>query len=133
MKAPLLIGTDVTNMTAATLSTLTNKDAIAINQDVLGKQARLVGANSANATSLLWAGELSKGSYVALLVNNDINPQSLTLKAADVLGGEDKTFSAFDVWAGKPLTQKITRETTLSFPNVGPHGCVLLKLSVAAA
>ena len=44
MKSPLLIGTDVTNMTAATLATLTNTDAIAVNQDSLGVQATLVTA-----------------------------------------------------------------------------------------
>jgi hypothetical protein len=32
LQAPLLIGTDVTNMTAATLATLTNKEVIAVNQ-----------------------------------------------------------------------------------------------------
>lgn len=42
MKAPLLLGTDVTNMTSETLATLTNEDVIAVNQDRLGIQARLV-------------------------------------------------------------------------------------------
>ena len=42
MKAPLLIGTDVTNMTAATLSTLTNAEVIAINQDEMGVQATML-------------------------------------------------------------------------------------------
>jgi alpha-galactosidase len=37
-KAPLLIGCDVTNMSAATLSTLGNREVIAVNQDSLGVQ-----------------------------------------------------------------------------------------------
>ena len=52
MKAPLLLGTDVTNMTAETLATLTNPEVIAVNQDPLGIQARLVTANeSATGTN----------------------------------------------------------------------------------
>eukprot|EP01052_Picozoa_sp_SAG31_P035532 SAG31_NODE_4302_length_3371_cov_3.994193_4_plen_87_part_00 len=42
MKSPLLIGTDVTNMTAATLATLTATEVIGVNQDSLGVQAKLL-------------------------------------------------------------------------------------------
>ncbi len=41
-KAPLLIGCDVTKMSAATLSTLTNSEVIAVNQDPLGVQGKIV-------------------------------------------------------------------------------------------
>jgi hypothetical protein len=41
-KAPLLIGCDVTKMSAATLATLTNPEAIAVNQDPLGVQGKRV-------------------------------------------------------------------------------------------
>ena len=37
-KAPLIIGCDVTNMTASTLKILTNAEVIAVNQDPLGVQ-----------------------------------------------------------------------------------------------
>ncbi|XP_035547491.1 alpha-galactosidase 3-like [Juglans regia] len=42
MKAPLLIGCDVRNMTAETFEILTNKEVIAVNQDPLGVQGRKV-------------------------------------------------------------------------------------------
>jgi len=42
MKSPLLIGCDVTKMSADTKNILTNDEVIAISQDKLGKQARLV-------------------------------------------------------------------------------------------
>ena len=41
-KAPLLIGCDVSKMSAATLSTLTNPEVIAVNQDPLGVQGKKV-------------------------------------------------------------------------------------------
>lgn len=42
MKAPLLLGTDLTNMTAATLATITAPMAIAVSQDKLGVQGTLL-------------------------------------------------------------------------------------------
>jgi hypothetical protein len=45
-KAPLLIGCDVTKMSAATLSTLTNQEVIAVNQDSLGVQGTRVALQS---------------------------------------------------------------------------------------
>jgi len=53
-KAPLLIGCDVTNMNATTLSTLTNPEVIAVNQDPLGVQGKKVAfatSQLSNATS----------------------------------------------------------------------------------
>jgi hypothetical protein len=41
-KAPLIIGCDVRNISAATLSTLTNREVIAVNQDPLGVQGKKV-------------------------------------------------------------------------------------------
>lgn len=42
LATPLLTGTDVRNLDAYTLETLTNKEVIALNQDPLGKQAKTV-------------------------------------------------------------------------------------------
>jgi len=51
MKAPLILGNDITTMSAATLSVLSNAEAIAVNQDPLGVQAKRVAvAAPANAT-----------------------------------------------------------------------------------
>lgn len=46
MKAPLILGNDIPNMNNETLAVLSNADAIAINQDALGIQARRVYSNS---------------------------------------------------------------------------------------
>ena len=52
MKAPLLIGTNVTAMTAGTLSVFLNADALAINQDALGIQAQRVAFAAPSNASL---------------------------------------------------------------------------------
>lgn len=41
-KSPLLIGCDVSQMSSATLQTLTNREVIAVNQDPLGVQGKKV-------------------------------------------------------------------------------------------
>ncbi len=64
-KAPLLIGCDVTNMSEATLKTLSNPEVIAVNQDSLGVQGkRIVSASSklSNATSEVIISECSLSS-----------------------------------------------------------------------
>ncbi len=53
-KTPLIIGCDVTNMSATTLSILTNLEVTAVNQDSLGMQERKVAfalSQSPNASS----------------------------------------------------------------------------------
>jgi hypothetical protein len=68
-KAPLIIGSDVTKMSAATLSTLTNPEVIAVNQDPLGIQGKRVAA----ASSLSSNG--SSGVIVANLSVSSIDPR----------------------------------------------------------
>jgi alpha-galactosidase len=41
-KAPLIIGFDVRKMNASTLSILTNREVIGVNQDPLGVQGKIV-------------------------------------------------------------------------------------------
>lgn len=48
-KAPLLIGCDINKMSNATLTTLTNPEVIAVNQDPLGAQGKKVGFQSAQS------------------------------------------------------------------------------------
>ncbi len=68
-KAPLIIGCDVTKMSAATLSTLTNPEVIAVNQDPLGIQGKKV----AVASSLSSNG--SSGVIVANASLSNIDPK----------------------------------------------------------
>jgi len=52
MKAPLILGNDISAMSPATLSVLANKEVIAINQDPLGVQARRVAVAPPAAANL---------------------------------------------------------------------------------
>ena len=74
MKAPLLIGTDLTAASDATLATLGNQGAIAINQDRLGVQGTLKKYDPNGAYSL-WSGPLSGGCTVGLAIH--LGPDSV--------------------------------------------------------
>jgi hypothetical protein len=79
-KAPLLIGCDVRNMSAATLATLTNAEVIAVNQDPLGVQGKKVAfqPSQTNATSDVILTDCSSVSSI-----NEPKPLQWTYNAQD--------------------------------------------------
>ena len=68
IKAPLLMGHDLTNQTDRTVQILTNTELIALNQDPLGRQGRLV-LNDTKEQVQVWAVALDNGDVAAVLFN----------------------------------------------------------------
>ncbi|GJP34363.1 hypothetical protein CLOM_g18814 [Closterium sp. NIES-68] len=68
MKAPLLIGCDLSAASDETMSILSNEEVVAVNQDPLGVQARKVHLSN-NSLLEVWSGPLSEGRQVVALVN----------------------------------------------------------------
>ena len=95
-KAPLIIGTDVTNITAAALAILTNAEAIAVNQDPLGVQAAAVWSSAGTAVpggsgknglprvpkQSVWVGPLEGGAFAVVLFNAAEEAAPITLTQA---------------------------------------------------
>ncbi|KAJ7643727.1 glycoside hydrolase superfamily [Roridomyces roridus] len=81
-KSPLFISTDLTDPSAQTLSILQNQRIIAVNQDSLEKsiafKRRYTNDND------VWAGPLSDGSTVVVVINWQNSTRNLTLALADV-------------------------------------------------
>ena len=99
--APLIIGADLTRLDAATLATLSNPDALAIDQDALGLQCVKVKELSFGLE--IWSKFLSaSGSRAVLLLNRTYFPAPMSLDWDD-LGLEGNSASVRDVWAGKDL------------------------------
>ena len=74
MAAPLIAGNDIRKMNAETRAILTNKDAIAIDQDALGVQ----GLRYASKDSLeTWFKPLSNGDWAVCFVNRSAQPQKI--------------------------------------------------------
>lgn len=68
LSAPLMIGCPIDQLDAFTMNLLTNDDVIAIDQDPLGKAARLV--TNENGIQI-WLKSLADGSYAIGLFNTD--------------------------------------------------------------
>jgi alpha-galactosidase len=66
MPSPLMLGMNMPDNDAATLSLLTNDEALAVNQDKLGAPARLIGASSPLE---VWKRPLSNGDLAVGLFN----------------------------------------------------------------
>jgi len=91
IKAPLLIGCDVNNMTNQTYGIFTSTELIAVSQDPLGVQADLI---YQLGPIQIWAGPLSDGSHVVILFNRhnqyDNVPTNVTLNFT-AIGYTDET------------------------------------------
>jgi alpha-galactosidase len=101
MAAPLIVSIDPRTMSEYTKQTLTNADAIAIDQDPAGIQGRLV---KQDATGLLqvWSKPLqATGSRAVALFNRGREPATIAVAWREIgLSGHRATVK--DVWAGTP-------------------------------
>ena len=125
MKAPLLIGCDMSNMSQDTLRILTNTEVIAINQDKMGVQGKKLRSTGAGSTQEVWGGPLDGGSYVMLLLNRGMVAAKITGLWTDI--GLDATRSAMvrDLWKKEDLGVMSANVTG----DVPSHGVMMYKIS----
>lgn len=72
LKAPLLIGCPLKNISSSTLEILANEEVIAVNQDPLGVQADLLEREIHDGGfKEIWGGELSNNRYTLVFFNRD--------------------------------------------------------------
>jgi alpha-galactosidase len=102
LAAPLIAGNDLRNMDQVTKDILLNKDAIAVNQDKLGKQ----GSKQLDDGNFeVWTKPLSNGDWAVILFNRGFDKGGITIDA-DVkwkkLGIKGK-FKISDIWSKADL------------------------------
>uniref|UniRef100_A0A1J3GUB1 Alpha-galactosidase n=1 Tax=Noccaea caerulescens TaxID=107243 RepID=A0A1J3GUB1_NOCCA len=126
MKAPLLIGCDVRNMTAETFEILSNKEVIAVNQDPLGVQGRKIQVNGGDDCQQVWSGPLSSDRMVVALWNRCSEPATVTA-SWDMIGLESSlSVSVRDLWQHKDVTDY----ASVSFEaQVDAHDCHMYVLT----
>ncbi|PSS33257.1 Alpha-galactosidase [Actinidia chinensis var. chinensis] len=120
MKAPLLVGCDVRNMTAETFEILSNKEVIAVNQDPLGVQGRKVYVSGTDDCLQVWAGPLT-GHRLAVVLWNRCSKAATITAAWGTLGLESSiSVSVRDLWKH----QDVVGDAVASFgARVDAHGC----------
>ena len=99
LAAPLMAGNDLRKMSPEVLSILTNKDALSIDQDKLGKQAYLY---MDHLSKLINVKELSDGSWAVCWHNTGDQPyiQRINWKHFTFLKGE---FEIKDIWKNQVI------------------------------
>ncbi len=85
LAAPLISGNDLRSMSQQTLSVLTNREVIAINQDTLGIQGLKTAVTDSVET---WLKPLADGSWALVYLNRSKSPKSITV--------DWKSFKVFD-------------------------------------
>jgi alpha-galactosidase len=105
MTAPLLIGSNVRNLSAWDLQTYTNTEVIAVNQDRLPVQGiRLQGGNLLTAKRFhrtnIWGRQLKSGSWAVVFLNSNSEDTPLTCDRAcfDQMNFQTNTVSVRDLW-----------------------------------
>ncbi|KAG6556475.1 hypothetical protein Mapa_002420 [Marchantia paleacea] len=101
MKAPLLIGCDVRNMSAEVLEILSNKEVIDVNQDPLGVQGRRVLRSPAwwlGNNVQVWSGPLSGHRTVLLLWNRSRKAFNIKASWSDIGLKSGTPVTVRDLW-----------------------------------
>ena len=132
LAAPLIAGNDLRNMPKETIAILTNKEAIAVNQDSLGIQGFKYSAKDSLET---WIKPLSKSEWAVCFLNRSASPQAISFPwkehpISDTFANREidfnqTTFRIRDLWAKKDIGT-----TKKPFAGqVASHDVILLRLS----
>ncbi|KAJ8759252.1 hypothetical protein K2173_006772 [Erythroxylum novogranatense] len=126
-KAPLILGCDLRNITKDSLEIVSNNEAIAINKDPLGIQAKKVRKEGDRGIYIkksiyIWAGPLSGYRVAALLLNRSPIKSSITAEWDDIGIPPGSVIEARDVWEHKTLSTQFVGNITAT---VDSHACKL--------
>jgi len=127
MAAPLMAGNDLRKMTASTIEILTNREAIAINQDPLGIQGHIV---RREGQAEIWAGKpLFDGSQAVLVFNSGTAPAQVRVTWPDIGSAESASLYIRNLWTHQ-TTGPQRGGITVSLP---PTDVALLRISKSNA
>jgi alpha-galactosidase len=120
MASPLLCGNDIRNMSKATKNILLNSEIIAINQDILGKQAKRI---RDNGDEEVFAKPLADGSWaIGLLNRNDSASASIRIAWDEI--GLQGICRVRNVWKH----QNIGEYKDYCEISVLPHQCIVIRV-----
>ncbi|WP_245594322.1 glycoside hydrolase family 27 protein [Actinospica robiniae] len=121
MAAPLISGTNIANASSTTLSILTNKNVIAIDQDSLGKQGTEV--SSSGGLDVL-AKPLANGDVSVALFNETGSSATISTTAAAIGKSGSSSYTLTNLWTG--TTSTTSSSISASVP---AHGTVMYRIA----
>jgi alpha-galactosidase len=121
MAAPLLIGSDLRKASAATMTILTNKEVIAVDQDKLGVQGAPIATDGGRD---VFVKPLANGDKAVALFNESDSPQRITTSAKAIGLPSAPAYRVRDLW------EHTDRETAGALTAWVPaHGTVMLRVA----
>ena len=122
MKAPLLIGCDLTKVDNESLRILMNTDVIAVNQDRLGVQGS---KKKSDGDLEVWSGPLDGGAVAVVLLNRGASAANVTAEWSDIGLDSNREATVRDLWQMKVIGSIKGSVTAM----VGSHGVVMYKIT----
>jgi alpha-galactosidase len=119
LAAPLMAGNDLRSMKPQIREILTNKEAIAVNQDALGMQGRRV---ARDGDLEVWAKQLADASRAVVLLNRGKSAAEVTVNWSDLGYPKHLSASVRDLWKHEEAG-KFTGSYSAKVPS---HGVVLI-------
>jgi alpha-galactosidase len=124
LAAPLIAGNDLRHMSNKTLSILTNKDVIAIDQDPAGKEGYKL---KDQGDREIWVKALADGDWAVLLLNRGEESAFMTMKLKDIAIKKSESYLVRDLWSHK----QEKRTDGLIRSDVPSHGVKMYRISAA--
>jgi alpha-galactosidase len=122
LASPLLVSTDLTNMSADTQRILSNKDLIAIDQDPLGAQGHLV---AQQGPVYIVAKPLSNGDVAVLFVNTSPFQQQTASVSTQAIGMDKApAYALRNLWTNQTTETAGTIQTYMA-----PYSSVMYRVS----
>ena len=132
LAAPLIVGCDLTTMSADTRRILTAAGPIAIDQDPLGVQGTVCWEAPGSALQV-YRRPLHDGSVAVVAINRKVSgpAANITIDMGRCGHGGGGPTTVSDVWTGKTLST--TTGSSYTVTNVSLHGHSFLRLAKATA
>lgn len=121
LAAPLITGNDLRHMSDDTHDILTNKEVIAIDQDLAAKEGYKL---TDEGDREVWVKPLADGSWSVLLLNRGEERAFMTMKIQDLGIKKSGTYIVRNLW--RHTEEK--RTDGLVRANVAPHGVQMFKV-----
>ncbi len=122
LAAPLIAGNDLRDMTKETVEILTNKEAIAVDQDPLGKQGVKV---RDDGDFEVWVKQLSDGSRAVVLFNRSMEDKEMAVSWEELGYPSYLKCLVRDLWQHKD-TGKFKERYSAKVPS---HDAVMIKVT----